>query len=222
MKKILKLFRTLLCAIKYRKKSKIDLSSYVNAKCSFEGNNRVERRTYLYSSVMGYGSYVGNDNSLLHVKIGRYSSIGNNVKVVHLTHPIYGVSTHPAFYSTHYGGFSYVHEDKAVEALSTDSGWHCEIGNDVWIGSHVLIRGGVKIGDGAVVAMGSVVTKDVPPYAIVGGVPAKVIKYRFEEDKISFLLKLQWWNNDEAWIKENADRFMNAESFLEEINHENM
>jgi acetyltransferase-like isoleucine patch superfamily enzyme len=77
------------------------------------------------------------------------------------------------------------------------------IGNDVWIGFGCTILSGVKIGDGAVVAARSVVTKDVPPYAIVGGVPAKVIKYRFNEDIIEKLLKLKWWNWKEDKIKKN-------------------
>ena len=66
-----------------------------------------------------------------------------------------------------------------------------------------MLIGGVHIADGAVVLAGAVVTKDVPPYAIVGGVPAKIIRYRYDEETISFLLQAQWWNNTEDWFKEN-------------------
>ena len=78
-----------------------------------------------------------------------------------------------------------------------------EIGNDVWIGERAMIIGGVHIADGSVVQAGAVVSKDVPPYAIVGGVPAKVIGYRYDEETIDFLLKVKWWNNSYEWFKEN-------------------
>ena len=86
---------------------------------------------------------------------------------------------------------------------------HTTIGNDVWIGWDVLIKGGVTIGNGAVIGARSVVTKDVPPYAVVAGVPAKVIKYRFEQEKIDLLQQLQWWDWDIDRIYENLDRLKN-------------
>ena len=88
-----------------------------------------------------------------------------------------------------------------------------EIGNDVWIGDSAIIMDGVKIGDGSIIAAGAVVTKDVPPYAIVGGVPAKIIRYRFDEDDINFLLELSWWEKDKKWIKENAEKFSDIRNF---------
>lgn len=80
-----------------------------------------------------------------------------------------------------------------------------EIGNDVWIGTSAVILSGVKIGHGAVVAAGSLVTKNIPPYAIVGGNPAKIIKYRFNEDKIKELLEMNWWDWSEEKIKNNIE-----------------
>lgn len=76
-------------------------------------------------------------------------------------------------------------------------GYPVEIENDVWIGTSVIIMDGVKIGDGAILAAGSVVTNNVPPYAIVGGVPAKIMKYRFNSDEIEYLLSFKWWDKDE-------------------------
>ena len=85
------------------------------------------------------------------------------------------------------------------------------IGNDVWINSNVTIISGVTIGDGAVVLAGAVVTRNVPPYSIVAGVPAKVIKYRFSQTDIEWLLKTKWWEHDINWIRDNWRKFNNIE-----------
>jgi tetrahydrodipicolinate N-succinyltransferase len=92
-----------------------------------------------------------------------------------------------------------------------------EIGNDVWIGNNVLIMDGVKIGDGAIIGAGAVVIKDVPPYAIVGGVPARLIRYRFNEEQRKFLLEFQWWAKDLQWIRENYIIFSSIEKFMEKF-----
>ncbi|MBQ9360106.1 MAG: CatB-related O-acetyltransferase [Lachnospiraceae bacterium] len=89
-----------------------------------------------------------------------------------------------------------------------------QIGSDVWLGNGVRIMGGVRIGDGAVVGAGALVTKDIPPYSINVGVPAKTIKYRFTEDQIEKLLADKWWEKDEGWIRKNIDRFADIEDFL--------
>ena len=91
------------------------------------------------------------------------------------------------------------------------------IGNDVWIGKRAIIKAGVKIGDGAVVGAGAVVTKDVPPYAIVAGVPAKIIKYRFDEDTIAQLLKTKWWNLSDEELEKRAGNITNVHEFLMDL-----
>lgn len=88
------------------------------------------------------------------------------------------------------------------------------IENDVWIGTNAIVLPGVTIQNGAIVGAGAVVTKDVPPYAIVGGVPAKIIRYRFEPNVIEDLLEIQWWNWDDEKIKANFDLFFNIEEFV--------
>lgn len=99
----------------------------------------------------------------------------------------------------------------------TFSDYAVEIGNDVWICDGVQIIGGHCIGDGAIIAAGAVVTEDVPPYSVVAGVPAKVIRYRFSSDEIEFLLKLKWWNREEEWIRAHADLFEDIKKMREKI-----
>ena len=113
-------------------------------------------------------------------------------------------------------------ENKYNETLLTNKGYQCEIGHDVWIGDNVLIKGGTKIGNGAVIAMGAVITKDVPPYAIVGGVPAKTIRYRFTPQEIAKLDCVEWYKRDINWIKLHAHSFMNFEEFINEVENENL
>jgi acetyltransferase-like isoleucine patch superfamily enzyme len=97
--------------------------------------------------------------------------------------------------------------EKSVGDIDSASKGPVVIGNDVWVGAGAIILSGVSIGDGAIVAAGAVVTKDVPPYAIVGGNPAKLIRYRFSEDQIAKLLSISWWNWSEDKIKANLDSF---------------
>jgi len=96
-------------------------------------------------------------------------------------------------------GFSHVSETIYDEITKA-----CVIGNDVWIGSGVIIMDGIRIGDGAIVASGAVVTKDVAPYTIIGGVPAKVIKSRFPPETVEALMRIKWWNWDEKVLCERA------------------
>ena len=94
-----------------------------------------------------------------------------------------------------------------------------KIGNDCWIGYDVCFIGGVQIGDGAVVLSRAYVTKDVPPYAIVGGIPAKVIGYRYDEDTIKLLQEVQWWNQDVEWMKVHSDLLCDMEAFKNYWHH---
>lgn len=132
------------------------------------------------------------------VKIGRYCSFGRNVMVFDANHPTNFISTHPYFYEPSYGYTSEFHAKQVGKVIE----------NDVWIGHNALILPNVKrIGNGAIIGAGAVVTKDVPDYAIVGGNPAKIIKYRFTEETINKLLQEQWWEKDIDDIAQQLDTF---------------
>jgi acetyltransferase-like isoleucine patch superfamily enzyme len=119
------------------------------------------------------------------------------------------VSTHPCFYANNKGFKSFA--DKMY--YSEEQG-EVHIGNDVWIGSDVSILNNVKIGNGAIVALGSIVTKDVPDYAIVAGIPAKIIKYRFSNEDINALLKINWWDLETSLLERNYKDFHDLNSFI--------
>lgn len=176
----------------------------------FEGNNRVGRATFFEGS-LGFGSYISDNCKISNVKIGKFCSIASEVKIAVGKHPTKDfVSTHPAFFSTkRQAGFTYVDKPSFEEDSNRTI-----IGNDVWIGYGATIISGVKIGDGAVIAAGAVVAKDVKPYSVVGGVPAKEIKKRFTDDEIEFLLKLKWWDKPQEWIKENAAKFCDINKII--------
>lgn len=196
--------------------------SYFNNKTLCEGSNVVHKGANISSSSIGYGTYIGPGTLLSNSKIGRYCSIAGNIKVISATHPTSKfVSTSPMFFSTlKQSGKTYCKTNCFKEFLSVE-GRNVIIGNDVWVGEGVTIKGGVRIGDGAIIAMNACVTKDVPPYAIVGGVPAKVIRYRFDENEINQLLSIKWWDKSEEWIIHHAESFSDISVFLKDINNEN-
>lgn len=189
-------------------------NSRVYSSCWFEGFNRICRDAYVSNSAFGYGTYVGIGSYIVSTRIGRFTTIGPHVNITSGKHPIdHFASIHPAFYSLRkQAGFTFVKSQKFDEGL--DGKKHTSIGNDVWIGDSAIIIEGVNISDGAVVAAGSVVTKDVPPYAIVAGVPARVIRKRFSDEQINSLMIIKWWNRDLKWIKENADMFVDVDALI--------
>lgn len=177
----------------------------------FEGMNFLGKNAVLKDSAIGYGSYLGNDTRIDDCVIGRYTSIGAYVKIAEGNHPSDTfISTHPTFFSlSPVVGKSYVKNQKFADHKYADpiNRRLVVIGNDVWIGTGVTILEGVSIGDGAIIAAGAVVSKDVLPYNIVGGVPAKTIRLRFEEKQIERLLQLRWWNQERQWICDHAELF---------------
>lgn len=192
---------------------KISNLSFVSA------NNRIDPRAVIYrmvkmkSSSIGRYSYVGNDTDVECADIGQFCSISDHCRIGMGGHTLSHISSCPLF-TQRINGCQEQWVDQDIHAVEEK---RAVLGNDVWVGSHVLINGGVTVGHGAVIGAGAVVVKDVPPYAIVGGVPAKVIRYRFSPEIIEKLLELQWWNLPDETLKEHIALFQQDSITVEDI-----
>ena len=181
----------------------------VNANCKFEDNIHIDRFSILHNCSIGKYTYITTNCEISNCTIGRFCSIAGGVKIGLGKHPISYISTSPVFYShNNKFGVKWNEDDKVVESE------HTNVGNDVWIGTNAIIVGGVTIGDGAVIAAGAVVTKDVEPYSVVAGVPAKIIKYRFNNEIISKLLAAKWWELPAEQLVAYSQLFSDVETFI--------
>jgi len=156
----------------------------------FEAPVRLFDRVHLHEVAIGAFSYVAPASTLWSTRIGRYCSIGNNVEVL-AQHPTGWLTTHPVAYRRMFATSFQGPVNEDFPNFTPTS-----IGNDVWIGAGVQIACGVTIGDGAVVGAGAVVTKDVPPFSVVGGVPARTIRRRFPAALVERIRATPWWNYD--------------------------
>ena len=156
----------------------------------------IEKRNLIRSAVIGDMTYTGADVGIMWAEVGKYCCIARKVEIGGNEHNYRAASMMPSYRLLNkLGGKLSMHQDEEI----------VRVGNDVWIGVGALIprKSGLVIGDGAVIGSGAVVTKSVPPYAIVAGVPARVIRYRFEAPVIEKLLRLEWWDWEREKILEN-------------------
>ena len=141
---------------------------------------------------IGRGSFINEGDIREHTTIGRYCSIGRKVTIAAPHHPLQYMTSHLGLLAA--SGQGAPNPDNSENERET------VIGNDVWIGDNVFIKRGLQIGDGAVIGATAVVTKDVPPYAIMAGVPARLLRYRFDETTRQRLLNAAWWRYEEEFL----------------------
>jgi len=189
----------------------VSILARIDNKSSVDRKAKVNRSAKIFRSTIGRYSYVGKRSSLVNAEVGAFCSIASDVCVGMGTHDLAKLSTSPLFTEKYNGtGYSWVEQtpfpfEKVI------------VGNDVWIGERAMIMGGKTVGDGAVIGAGAVVTKDVPPYAIVGGVPAKVIRYRFPEEIIDRLEASKWWNLPDDKLKKHIALFQSDDIEIEAL-----
>lgn len=185
---------------------KLSGSAVLNS--SIGEGSKIEAGTSFINSEIGKYSFCGYNGDFYHTKIGNFTSIANDVVVGGGQHPLDWVGMSPVFYAGSDSVSFKLSKFQRPEVLTT------YIGSDVWIGRRAIIKQGVNIGHGAVVGMGSVVTKDVNPYEVVAGVPARKIRKRFDEDIIDRLMELKWWEMDLKELKTLAPQIKNVKEFL--------
>ena len=169
---------------------------------------------HILNSKVGRYSYVGNYTTVIDCEIGGFCSIADNCVIGGMSHPLDWISTSPVMYS----GRNCLKTN--FTDLSYEESKHTIIENDVWIGDRCHIKAGVHISTGCVIGMGSVLTKDVGPYEIWAGNPAKLIRKRFDDATINRLLKTEWWNWSDEIIRKHTQYVNDTIRFIEVIESE--
>ena len=172
--------------------------------------NVIFANTSVINSVLGDHTFIQKNSRILNADIGKFCSISSRVSIGLGRHSTTSVSSHPAFYSS---------SQPVARTFSKTDHYvpfkRVTVGHDVWIGENAMVMDGVRIGTGAVIAMGSVVTANVPDYAIVAGNPARVFSSRFDEETREKLLATKWWEMPEDWLQEHCPAFSDPKEFLD-------
>jgi acetyltransferase-like isoleucine patch superfamily enzyme len=183
---------------------------HVGEGCSFGHHCRLTGPTFISESRVGDYTYIEMGCRVSMTDIGKFCAVAPYTLVGLAEHPTRDyVALHPIFYRyVPENGWDLVPADTRPELTRT------RIGNDVWLGAGVCVRSGVVIGDGAVIGAGAVVTSDVPPYAIYAGVPARLVRHRFDQDTVARLLEIKWWDRDPQWLRAHAGEMQDVLSFV--------
>lgn len=174
-------------------------------------NSKVCSSSLVVNSKISRYSYVGNNCTIINTEIESFCSIADNCIIGGASHPIDWVSTSPVFHS----GRNILRKNFSNHNFGTTK--TTIIGNDVWIGNNCLIKSGVNIATGAIIGMGTVLTKDVGPYEIWGGNPAKMIRKRFEDHVINELIKDKWWKKNVNELEQDSELFNDVNKYLYSI-----
>lgn len=196
----------------------IYLGSMVDDRSDIALRTVLFKNVTLIESSLGMYSYVQANSVICHTKIGAFCSIAGNVHIGLAAHPTHFISTSPVFYDNTQPLPHFFIHSKMVDTLLPQT----MIGADVWIGQGAMVKAGVTIGVGAIIGAGAMVTKDVEPYSIVAGVPAKEIRKRFDEITCKALMASKWWEFDTAKLERLAPLFTDPHAFLAALKSDNL
>ena len=224
MYRIKKVIKYLLLKIKLKKIKGVKIkSTNISNDIKLEEYVQISPKVNISSSVqIGKATYISPYTTIdSNVKIGRYCSIAPNVFIAPGEHYSTFITTHPILFDSVWRKKISVHEKNESVNIIGRLNESTIIGNDVWIGLNAIIMRGIKIGDGAIVGAGAIVTKDVEPYSIVAGVPAKFIKYRFNKNEIEELSKLEkWWNLPMDKLEKRLKDMYNINKYIDKYGQE--
>jgi acetyltransferase-like isoleucine patch superfamily enzyme len=190
----------------------VSIFAVVDNKSNINKKAKINMQVKVYQSTINEYSYIGSKSELICTDIGKFCSIGHSCSIGLAHHSMDNISTSPIFTEVQNGtgyNWSTTNTHQAAQRVS--------IGNDVWIGIRVIIIGGVKIGNGVIIGAGTIVTKDIPDYAVAVGVPARIVRYRFEKTIIDRLNEIKWWNLPKEKLRNNLKLFQKKDLTLKDL-----